>query len=81
MGFSIQSMLLNKDRTRLLREILKNTRIERKLRQIDLAEALGRTQSYVAKLESGEKTLDFIEVLDICKVLRLNPITLIKTLI
>lgn len=74
-------MLLNKDRTRLLREILKNTRIERKLRQIDLAEALGRTQSYVAKLESGEKTLDFIEVLDICKVLRLNPITLIKTLI
>lgn len=73
-------MLLNKDRKRLLREILKNTRIERKLRQIDLAEALGRTQSYVAKLESGEKTLDFIEVLDICKVLRLNPITLIKTL-
>lgn len=74
-------MLLNKDRKRLLRETLKNTRIERKLRQIDLAEALGRTQSYVAKLESGEKTLDFIEVLDICKVLRLNPITLIKTLI
>lgn len=73
-------MMLNKDRKRLLREILKNTRIEKGLRQIDLAEALGRTQSYVAKFESGEKTLDFIEVLVICKALRLNPVTLIKTL-
>jgi transcriptional regulator with XRE-family HTH domain len=73
-------MMLNKDRKLLLRETLKNTRIEKGLRQVDLAEALGRSQSYVAKLESGEKTLDFVEVLEICKVLRLNPITLIKKL-
>ena len=73
-------MMLNKDRKRLLREILKNNRLEKGLRQIDIAEALGRPQSYVAKLESGEKTLDFIEVLDICKVLRLNPVALIKAL-
>ncbi len=72
--------MLNKDRKRLLREILKNNRLEKGLRQIDIAEALGRPQSYVAKLESGEKTLDFIEVLDICKVLRLNPVALIKAL-
>lgn len=74
-------MMLNKDRKRLLRETLKNTRIEKGLRQVDLAEALGRPQSYVAKLEAGEKTLDFIEVLEICKVLRLNPVTLIKALL
>ncbi len=73
-------MLLNKDRKLLLREILKNTRIEKGLRQVDLAEALGRSQSYVAKLESGEKTLDFVEVLEICKVLQLNPAKLIKKL-
>lgn len=81
LGFNIQYMMLNKDRKRLLRETLKNTRIEKGLRQVDLAEALGRTQSYVAKLEAGEKTLDFIEVLEICKVLRLNPISLIKVLL
>jgi transcriptional regulator with XRE-family HTH domain len=73
-------MLLNKDRKLLLREILKNTRIEKGLRQVDLAEALGRSQSYVAKFESGEKTLDFVEVLEICKVLQLNPAKLIKKL-
>jgi DNA-binding Xre family transcriptional regulator len=79
-GIQHRSMMLNKDRKRLLRETLKNTRIEKGLRQVDLAEALGRTQSYVAKLEAGEKNLDFIEVLEICKVLRLNPMALIKAL-
>jgi DNA-binding Xre family transcriptional regulator len=79
-GFRIQLMMLNKDRKRLLRETLKKARIDKGLRQVDLAEALGRTQSYVAKLESGEKTLDFIEVLEVCKALRLNPVTLIKAL-
>lgn len=41
------------------------------LRQIDIAEALEKPQSYVAKIESGERKLDFIETLDYCAVLDL----------
>lgn len=74
-------MKLQKDRKRLLREMLKEMRTSRGLRQLDLAIALGRSQSYIAKFESGEKTLDFVEVLEICEVLRMNPVNLIKALV
>lgn len=50
------------------------------LRQIDVATALDRPQSYVAKIESGERRLDFIEVLDLCIVIRLDPATLVQGL-
>jgi transcriptional regulator with XRE-family HTH domain len=73
-------MELVRDREKKLRELLKEARLERELRQIDVAESLGRPQSYVAKVENGERTLDFIEVLDYCKALRLEATTLVKKL-
>lgn len=41
------------------------------LRQIDIAAALEKPQSYIAKVESGERKLDFVETLDYCAVLDL----------
>ena len=73
-------MQLVRDREKKLRELLKEARLDRELRQVDVAESLGRPQSYVAKVESGERTLDFIEVLDYCKVVRLDAIRLVKEL-
>lgn len=73
-------MDLVKDRKRKLRELLKEGRLAVELRQVDVAESLGRPQSYVAKVESGERTLDFIEVLDYCKAIRLDVTNLVTRL-
>ena len=73
-------MLLLKDRQNLLLKILKEARLAAGLRQLDVAQALDRPQSYVAKIESGERKIDFIEVIDFCKVVGLDPLRLIKRL-
>lgn len=73
-------MLLLKDRRNLLLKILKEARLAAGLRQLDVAQALDRPQSYVAKIESGERKIDFIEVIDFCKVVGLDPLRLIKRL-
>ncbi len=40
------------------------------LTQWELAQALGRPQSYVSKVETCERRLDFIELLQICRATR-----------
>lgn len=55
-----------------LQDLLKKLRTDADLRQIDLAEKLGKPQSYVSKYEVGEKTLDFLEILDICFALKIK---------
>lgn len=54
---------------RKLREILRCLRESAGLRQIDLSIRLKRPQSFVSKYESGEKTLDFLEVQEICRAM------------
>ena len=73
-------MLLRKDRRMLLLKMLKDARLERGLRQLDVALALGRPQSYVAKVESGERKVDCIDVVDFCNVVKLDPVKLVKRL-
>jgi len=73
-------MLLRKDRRMLLLKMLKDARLERGLRQLDVALALGRPQSYVAKVESGERKVDCIDVIDFCNVVSLDPVKLVKRL-
>ena len=73
-------MLLLKDRRNLLLKMLKEDRLAAGLRQLDVAQALDRPQSYVAKIESGERKIDFIEVIDCCKVVDLRPEKLLKRL-
>ena len=73
-------MQLARDREKKLRELLKEARLGSGLRQSDIATRLGRQQSYVAKVEGGERVLSFIEALDYCKVLNLDPTILIEQL-
>lgn len=56
------------------RELMKEARLTGDLRQTDAATKRGRPQSYVAKVEGGERLLSFIEVLDYCKALGLEPV-------
>jgi transcriptional regulator with XRE-family HTH domain len=52
-------------------QALKDARVNADLRQIDIAAVLDKPQSYIAKVESGERKLDFVETLDYCAVLNL----------
>lgn len=56
----------------VLRAILSQLRSEANLRQFDLAERLGKPQSFVSKYESGERRLDLIELRQICGALGIS---------
>jgi transcriptional regulator with XRE-family HTH domain len=50
------------------------------LTQVQLAEKLGRPQSFVSKYERGERRLDFIEVFEIAEALRVDLCDLVTEL-
>ena len=57
---------------RLLPSILTSLRNDLGLRQVDLAQKLGRPQSFVSKYESGERRLDLLEINEICIALHVS---------
>ena len=67
------------DRYQRLRNALKSARLKGGWRQEDIAQALGKPQSYVSKIESGERMLDFIETLDYCTALEVSIEELVVT--
>lgn len=50
----------------MLLDLLRELRSEAGLRQQDLAERLGKPQSFVSKYETGERRLDILELRDVC---------------
>jgi transcriptional regulator with XRE-family HTH domain len=49
-------------------EQLKKARQEAGLDQLDVAELLGKTQSYISKIESGQRRIDIITLKEFAKV-------------
>lgn len=43
------------------------------MRQRDVARKLGRTQSWLAKIESGQRRIDVCELCDLARALKFNP--------
>ncbi len=52
-----------------LAALLRQLREDAEVRQVDLAEALGKPQSFVSKVESGERRLDLLELRTYCEAL------------
>lgn len=52
-----------------LRVLMRQLRIEARLRQADVARRLGEPQSFVSKYESGERRLSFVDVARVCDAL------------
>ena len=50
------------------------------LTQQEVADRLGRTQSFVAKVESGERRIDVVEFLQICRIMRADSLDIIRRL-
>lgn len=50
------------------------------LTQTQVARALGRHQPFVANIESGERRVDIIELIDLAEIVGLDVIALIRRL-
>lgn len=74
--FSGMPKSVHTDKYTKFRELLIAIRNNASLTQTQLAEKLGKPQSFVSKYESGERRLDFIEVLELAECLRFDVGTL-----
>ena len=73
--------MLERQKYEFLRSELKKARLESNILQKDLAKTLKRPQSYISKVESGERSMDIIEFVDYCKGLGLEPSKWLKKII
>ncbi len=64
----------------LLRQMLVQARSELGLTQVQLAGRLSRPQSFVSKVERGERRLDLIEFLEVAQALDIDPFAFLKAL-
>lgn len=56
----------------VFRQMLLDARKEKGLQQVEVAERLGKTQSFVSKYERGERRLDFCEFIEVAAALEVD---------
>lgn len=56
-------------------------RKSKNLTQAEVAERLGRPQSFVAKYEGGERRLDVAEFIEVARALEADPCTVLAELL
>lgn len=66
------------DRYRLIIEMLVAARKESRLTQADVARLLSRPQSYVSKIERGERRIDVAEFIDLAEAIGCDPVDLVE---
>ena len=72
--------MLDRQKYEYLRSELKKSRLGLNFFQADLAKLIGKPQSYISKVESGERNLDIIEFVAYCKGLGIEPSKFLKKL-
>ena len=72
--------LKKKDYNKLL-ELLYQLRISSGLRQSDLADILKVHQSFISKLESGERQITVLEFIAYCETFKMNPVEIFAKLV
>lgn len=63
----------------VLTQCLVEARVAKGVTQIELADLLGRPQSFVSKVEGGDRRLDVIEFLQIITALNVDPEPIIQS--
>ena len=69
------------DRQKILLQWLKSKRRGCELTQRRLAEILAVQQSWIAKIELGERRLDVIEYVELCEAMKVDPIEGIRKIL
>jgi len=72
------SRSVHSEEYRKIIERLKEARLEAGLSQQDVADKLGKPQSYVSKIESGERRLDVAEIKKFAGVYKKDTSSFIK---
>lgn len=72
---------IHSDNNKMLLEWLIAKRLLLGKTQQQLSEALGKPQSFVSKYENGERRLDLIETIELCKALNSDPHELLDLLL
>ena len=62
----------------LLLELLYSLRMESGLTQTELASRIGMPQSYISKIENGERRVDIVELYKICTALNCDFVNFIS---
>lgn len=57
---------------------LRNARLAANVTQLELAERIGNTQTFVSKVERGERRVDVVETIELCEALSISPLAFIK---
>jgi transcriptional regulator with XRE-family HTH domain len=65
---------------RALVAFIKKKRLEADLTQAQVAKRIGRYQSFVATLETGEKRIDAVELVDIAEAIGFDPKEALKVI-
>ena len=68
------------DKYDLLQGMLIAARLKARLKQADVAAKLGKPQSYISKVERGERGIDIIEYLAIAEVIGFDPVAFLDEL-
>lgn len=67
-----------RQRYELFQKALIDARQAHGLTQTEVAQRLGKPQSYVSKYESGERRLDVVEFLEVCDAMNIVPQLIIQ---
>jgi transcriptional regulator with XRE-family HTH domain len=68
----------NRKQQKTLLSLLRQLRLQAGLRQVDMANALGKPQAFVSYYESGARRLDLQELRQICGVLGTSLIKFVR---
>lgn len=60
---------------------LRDARIACGITQQEVASAFGRPQSFIAKVESGERRLDVVEFVHFCRAVSVDPVSILEKLL
>ncbi|TPL55405.1 helix-turn-helix transcriptional regulator [Mesorhizobium sp. B2-4-2] len=71
---------VHSERHRMIAAALASQRRAKGLSQAEVARALGRHQPFVANIESGERRVDLVELMDIAKIIDLDVVALVRDL-
>lgn len=52
----------------ILRDLLREKRVDHGLTQVDVSQRLGRSQSFVSDVERGVRRVDVLELWDLCEL-------------
>jgi len=59
-------------------EILIDARKQAGIRQAELARRVGKTQTFVARIEAGQRRIDAVELLTLCEIIGIDPVKVVR---